>query len=452
MCKRVAVLFFLILLSPSVVTRAQVATPTVTAIKAGRLIDTETGTVTTNQIIIIEGERIREVGSNLRIPAGATLIDLSKLTVLPGLVDAHTHMALTYKEQPENNYYYLTYVMESTPLRAIQAASNGIQLLSSGFTVIRDVGNNALYADTALRQAIEQGWLPGPTVIPSGPIIGSAGGQLWPTPEMYEQHNIIFPEYIDADTPDEIVKAIRKNMLFGARTIKLCIDCKPWGYSVDDIKLAIREAAKGGCKVEGHVQTADGAQRAIDAGIYIIAHGNALTPEHHRQMAEKGIFRAGTDTPFTKYRGTEAAFRQTVAKLRDAWEKKVPLTFSTDFDYWNDRMKDEKTGEWLTRGEMTIAFLDTWKAANIPTRDILYALTINGYKAADIIKDRGPIKAGLFADLIAVAGDPLTDIDALRKVEFVMKNGKVFKKDGVMMPEKFFNPGPVRTPNGRWTR
>ncbi|HEY8227789.1 MAG TPA: amidohydrolase family protein [Pyrinomonadaceae bacterium] len=441
-----------LLLTVSPTSKGQSPSPSIIAIKAGRLIDPETGSASSNQVIIVEGEKIKEVGANLSIPAGATVIDLSKLTVLPGLVDAHTHMALTYKEQPENNYYYLTYVMESTPLRAIQAASNGIQLLSSGFTVIRDVGNNALYADTALRQAIEQGWLPGPTVIPSGPIIGSTGGQFWPTPEMYKQHNNNFPEYIDADSPDEIVKAIRQNMLFGARTIKLCIDCKPWGYSVDDIKLAIREAAKGGCKVEGHVQTPEGAQRAIDAGIYIIAHGNALTPEHHRQMAEKGIFRAGTDTPFTKYRGSDAAFRQTVTKLHDAWEKKVPLTFSTDFDYWNERMKDEKTGEWLTRGEMTIAFLDTWKAANIPARDILYALTINGYKAADVIKERGPIKPGFFADLIAVAGDPLTNIDALRKVEFVMKNGMVFKKDGVMMPEKFFHPGPVRMPNGRWTR
>jgi imidazolonepropionase-like amidohydrolase len=444
----ILVLFFVL----SATSSAQSPASSVTAIKAGRLIDPETGSTSNNQIIIIEGERIKAVGANLAIPAGATVIDLSKLTVLPGLVDAHTHMALTYKEQPENNYYYLTYVMESTPLRAIQAASNGIQLLSSGFTIIRDVGNNALYADTALRQAIEQGWLPGPTVIPSGAIIGSTGGQFWPTPEMYKQHNNNFPEYIDADSPDEIVKAVRQNMLFGARTIKLCIDCKPWGYSVEDIKLAIREAAKGGCKVEGHVQTPDGAQRAIDAGIHIIGHGNALTPEHHRQMAEKGIFRAGTDTPFTKYRGSEAAFKQTMAKLRDAWEKKVPLTFSTDFDYWNERMKDDKTGEWLTRGQMTIAFLDTWKAANIPARDILYALTINGYKAADVIKERGPIKSGFFADLIAVSGDPLTNIDALRDVQFVMKNGMVFKKDGVMMPEKFFNPGPVRMPNGRWTR
>jgi imidazolonepropionase-like amidohydrolase len=430
----------------------QLKPASVILIKAGRLIDPETGTAAINQMILIEGEKIKSVGANLAIPSGATVIDLSKFTVLPGLVDAHTHMAMTYKEQPENNYYYLTYVMESTPLRAIEAASNGIQLLNSGFTVVRDVGNNGLYADTALRQAIEQGWLPGPTVIPSGPMIGSTGGQFWPTPEMYKDHKIMFPEYIDANSPDEIVRAVRENMLFGAKTIKLCIDCKPWGYSVEDIKLAIREAAKGGCKVEGHVQTAEGAQRAIDAGIYIIAHGNALTPEHHRQMAEKKIFLCGTDTPFTQYRGSEAAYKRAVASLRDAWEKKVPLTFSTDFDYWNERMKDEKTGEWLTRGELTIDFLKTWKEAGIPAPDVLRAMTIGGYTAADIIQDRGPIKPGLFADIIAVPGDPLSDIDALRNVQFVMKNGMVFKKDGVMSPEKFFHPGPVRIPNGRWTR
>jgi imidazolonepropionase-like amidohydrolase len=429
------------------------AQPAVTAIKAGRLIDPETGNVSTDQVILVEGEKIKAVGQNLAIPAGVAVIDLSKLTVLPGLVDAHTHMAITYKEQPENNYYYLTYIMESTPLRAIQAAANGMQMLNSGFTVVRDVGNNALYADAALRQAIEQGWLPGPTVIPSGPMIGGTGGQFWPTPEMYKYHNIMFPEYIDANSPDEIVRAIRENMLFGARTIKLCVDCKPWGYSADEIKLAISEAAKGGCKVEAHVQTADGAQRSIDAGVYMIAHGNPLTPEHHTQMARKGIFLAGTDTPFTAYRGSEAAFKRAAANLKDAWEKKVPLTYSTDMDYWNERMKDQKTGEWMTRGDLTLAFLDTWKAAGIPPADILRAMTINGYKAADIISERGPIKPGFFADLIAVAGDPLANIDVLRTgVQFVMKNGMVFKKDGVMTPERFFHPGPVRIPNGRWTR
>ena len=157
MRKRTALfcLVLVILLAEAVAAQTQTQLGPITAIKAGRLIDPETGTVATNQVILVQGEKITAVGTNLSIPAGATVIDLSKLTVLPGLVDAHTHMALTYKDQPENNYYYLTVVMDSTALRAIQAASNGIQLLNSGFTVIRDVGNNALYADTALRQAIE---------------------------------------------------------------------------------------------------------------------------------------------------------------------------------------------------------------------------------------------------------------------------------------------------------
>ena len=107
-----------------------------TVIRAGRLIDPETGRTATNQMIVVEGEKITAVGSNLEVPNGATVLDLSDLTVLPGLVDSHTHLGLTYKDIPENNYYYLTYIMESTPLRAIQAASNGIQLLNSGFTVV----------------------------------------------------------------------------------------------------------------------------------------------------------------------------------------------------------------------------------------------------------------------------------------------------------------------------
>jgi imidazolonepropionase-like amidohydrolase len=414
-----------------------------TVVKAGRLIDPETGTSTPNAVVVIEQGRIRAIGAGLGIPTGAPVIDLGDLSVVPGLVDAHTHMGLTYKEVPENNYYYFTYVQDSTPLRAIQAASNGMQLLNSGFTVVRDVGNNALYVDVALRMAIEQGWLPGPTLIPSGPMIGSTGGQFWPTPEMYRQHDIMYPEYIDADSPEEIVRAVRQNMLFGAKTIKLCVDCKPWGYSVEDMKLVLREAAKGGCLVDGHVQTPDGAQRAIDAGIHIISHGHALTPEHHRQMAEKGIFLAGTDTPFTPYHGTKEAFEDTVARLKDAWEKKVPLTFSTDMDYWNDRMKDPKTGRWLNRGELTIDFLLTWKAAGIPAPDILKAMTITGYKASGLT-DRGPLKVGNAADLIAVAGNPLADIDALRDVRFVMKDGLVYKRDGVMTPADFFHPGPVK--------
>jgi imidazolonepropionase-like amidohydrolase len=313
--------------------------------------------------------------------------------------------------------------------------------------VVCDVGNNGLYADTALRQAIEQGWLPGPTVIPSGIIISTTGGQFSPSPEMYKYHNIVWPEYLEANSHDEIVKAVRENLLFGAKVIKICLDCKPWGYSVDDIKLFISEAAKGGAKVNAHVQTRDGAQRAIDAGLHVISHGQALTPEQHAQMAQKGIYLASTDTPFTDYRGSEQGGQRAAPNLKDAWEKGVAVTFSTDMDYWNEKMKDP-SGEWLTRGDLTINFLLTWKAAGIPAKDTLKALTTNGFKAADVYNERGPIKAGLYADFIAVQGDPLTDIDAVRRVQFVMKNGRVYKKDGVITIDKLLHSGPV---NG-WRR
>jgi imidazolonepropionase-like amidohydrolase len=413
-----------------------VAGAQVMAIKAGQLVDPDAGTILKNQIILVENGKFTAVGSGVTIPPGAEVIDLSNLTVLPGLVDAHNHLALTYKEEPESNVYYLTYVMEGTPLRAIQAVSNGIQMLDSGFTIVRDMGNAGDYADTALRVAIEQGWVPGPTIINSGIIIGGLGGQFWPTPEMAVGKKIVYPEYLEADTPDEIVKAVRQNLLFGARVIKICADCKPWGYTADEIRLVIREAAKAGLKVEAHVQTLAGAKASIEAGVWSIAHDVGLNEEMHKLMAQKGIWRAGTETPITLTgHTTKERYERTVASLRNAWENKVPLTYSTDADYY-------VPGK--TRGEAVIEFLETWKAARIPNADILRAMTINGYKVSETEKTRGPIKPGLAADLIAVAGNPIENIDVLRKVSFVLKDGVVFKRDGVMTPAQFFHGGPVK--------
>ena len=435
---RKSIFVVMVVLAVSVVfVDAQVQPPAqVTAIRAGRLLDPEAGRILTNQIIVIDGTRIRDVGPNVAIPPNARVIDLSGMTVMPGLVEAHNHLALTYKPVPENNVYYYTYVQESTALRAIQAASNGIQMLASGFTIVRDMGNNALYADTALRQAIEQGWIPGPTIINSGIIIGGLGGQFFPTPEMVTDHNIVYPEYLDADTPDEIVKAIRQNILFGAKVIKICVDCKPYGYTADEIRLVIREAAKSGMKVEGHVQTERGARNAIEAGIWSIAHSGALTDEFHKLMAQKGIFRAGTETPpgLEGHPVGAQAYQRTVDGMKNAYANKVLMTFSTDADYW-------VPGK--TRGELVMEFIKPWIDAGIPNADTLRAMTINGYRIAETQDSRGPIKAGFFADIIALPGNPLEDLNALKNIQFVMKDGVVFKDKGVVTPMAFFHAGPI---------
>jgi imidazolonepropionase-like amidohydrolase len=410
------------------------AAPRATVIRAGRLIDPAAGTAASNQTIVVENGRITAIGANAAAPPNATVIDLSRLTVLPGLVDAHNHLALTYKTDPENNVYYLTYVMDSTALRAIQAVSNGMQMLSAGFTVVRDLGNNGNYADTALRVGIEQGWVPGPTVVNSGLIIGGMGGQFFPTPEMAKDHNIVYPEYLDADTHDEIVKAVRQNILFGAKVIKVCVDCKPYPYTVADLKTFVAEAANAGLKVAGHVQTKVGALRAIEAGFWSLEHSGPLDDDVHKLMAKNGVWRVGTETPFTPYRGTQQAFDRTVAGMKNAWANGVKMAFSTDADYYIPGM---------SRGEVVINFLLSWKASGIPVKDVLKIMTVNGYEVSDIAARRGAIKVGFPADMIAVAGDPLTDLDALRSVSFVMKDGMVFKKDGIMTPEAFFHAGPV---------
>ena len=415
----------------------------VTALRVGHLVDPEAGTVANNQIILVENGRFTAIGPNVAIPQGAEVIDMSQQWVTQGLVDAHNHLALTYKMLPENNFYYLTSVLDSTALRAIQAVSNGITMMSAGFTLVRDLGNNGNYADTALRVAIEQGWIPGPTIINSGIIIGGMGGQFSPVPE---REGLVYPEYLDADTPDEIVKAVRKNILFGAKVIKICVDCKPYGYTADEMKLFISEAAKAGLKVAGHVQTKAGALKAIEAGIWSIEHSGALDDQTHKLMAQKGMWRVGTETPLTDYHTgltpeARARYQAQEDGLKNAVANKVKLAFSTDADYYIPGM---------TRGQVVIDFLKSWKDANIPAKEILKIMTVNGYQVSDIYDKRGPIKVGLPADLIAVTANPLENIDTLRDVRSVMKDGMMFKKDGVMTPEKFFHSGPV--PPTAWRR
>jgi imidazolonepropionase-like amidohydrolase len=435
----------LLLLAEPAVAQQQRAAPAVAprpviAIRAGRLVDPDQGTAVPNQVILVQDGKISAVGGNVTIPAGAQVIELMGLTVLPGLVEAHNHLTMTlvetvplYGSQPVFSDRILDaspllpmHVTDTTAYRALQGAGNAFTLLDHGFTVERDLGNSGLYADTALRRAIEAGWIPGPTIVNSGIIIGGFGGQFH---ENAERSNLVYPEYLNADTNDEIVKAIRQNVHYGAKVIKVCVDCEGYPYTVDQMRLFVSEAANAGLKVACHVQTEKGARNAIEAGVWSIEHGRALTDELLQMMKAKGMWRVGTDGPFTPYRGSQAAFDRTVDRLKAAYRIGVRSVFSTDFDYYVPGM---------TRGDEVIDALITWKAAGIPPKDILKAMTTYGYQVTQVEHERGPIKPGLAADMIAVTGDPLADIDTLRKVSFVMKDGKVFKQNGMATPTPFY--------------
>jgi len=418
----------------------EVAPRPVIAIRAGRLVDPDLGTAVPNQVILVQDGKISAVGGNVTIPADAQVIELMGLTVLPGLVEAHNHLTMTlvetvplYGSQPVFSDRILDaspllpmHVTDTTAYRALQGAGNAFTLLDHGFTVERDLGNSGLYADTALRRAIEAGWIPGPTIVNSGIIIGGFGGQFH---ENAERSSLVYPEYLNADTNDEIVKAVRQNVHYGAKVIKVCVDCEGYPYTVDQMRLFVSEAANAGLKVACHVQTEKGARNAIEAGVWSIEHGRALTDELLQMMKAKGMWRVGTDGPFTPYRGSQAAFDRTVDRLKAAYRIGVRSVFSTDFDYYVPGM---------TRGDEVIDALLTWKAAGIPPKDILKAMTTYGYQVTQVEHERGPIKPGLAADMIAVTGDPLSDIDTLRKVSFVMKDGKVFKQNGMAAPTPFY--------------
>ena len=215
------------------------ASPT-EVVRAGWLVDPASGTVAANQSLLVENGHIKAVGPNLEVPAGAVVIDLSNRYVSPGLIDVHTHLCLTVKTQGGQGLNELlrsllsATLLETNARRALMGVVNAREMLAAGFTTVRDVGNAGNYADTDLRRSIEEGWIPGPTVINAGRIIAPLGGQyhhLQP-----ERPDLGEPEYLYADTPEEMRLAVRKNVLFGAKVIKIVVDDQPYLYSVDDVR------------------------------------------------------------------------------------------------------------------------------------------------------------------------------------------------------------------------
>jgi imidazolonepropionase-like amidohydrolase len=421
MCK--TIVSVLLLLFVALVT----AEAQVTAIRAGTVVDPETGTILNNQTILVEGRDIKAIGADVKIPAGATVIDLSKQFVLPGLFDAHTHLCMNMQHKRDANGYYITTLRDSTGLRAIQGVANARSMLEHGFTTVRDIGNAANYADTDLRRAIEQEIVPGPTIINAGRIIAPYGGQFQMQPDKPDLGN---PEYFYADTRDELKKAIRENIHYGALVIKLVVDDQRYIYSVDDIKFVVEEAHLAGLKVAAHAWTEKGARNAAEAGVDSIEHGVRINDETLIIAKSKNI--ALVPTPFTETDAREGGNPGSLKEVdkilfadvvKRANKIGVTLVFGPDVIF--------STKEY-PRGRLSIETIDNWKEAGIPSSVILQSLTTNAANLLGVEKTRGYLKSGMRADIIAVGDNPLDKIDTLKKVNFVMKNGKVFKQNSLI--------------------
>jgi imidazolonepropionase-like amidohydrolase len=412
-----AAAFLLLIVSPSF---AQVL-----AIRAGTIVDPARGTSAKDQVILIEHGKILSIGAKVEIPPGAEIIDLSKEWVAPGLIDAHTHMTLT--ELEGNAPFESFYLNQSSTLRGLRGMHNAQLVLNQGFTTLRDVGNSAEYAMSDVRRAIDAGWFIGPTIIDSGKIIAPFGGQSRDIPP--RQGAFWQFEYIDADGPEEVRKAVRTNIYYGAGVIKLVADNNPYHYSIDEFRAAVDEAHRAGIPVAVHVYSGDALDNAIEAGVDSIEHGFDLTDAQLGRMKAKGMFLVGTDFPrkHLDIVGTSGGILpepavlapKIIDRLRRAHRIGVRMAFGSDTVI-------DMPGR--TRADLMFDYLAVWREAGVPPADILKAMTGNAAELLRVDKARGSVREGLSADLVAMPADPLSDIENLRKIDFVMKDGKVVRK------------------------
>jgi imidazolonepropionase-like amidohydrolase len=390
------------------------------AIRAGNVIDPAKGTVAKNQIILVKDGKIAEVGPAVAIPAGAQIVDLSSEWVMPGIMDAHTHVTLI--ERGHGIPLEEDYLQKGKGTRALQGLLISQVLLNAGITTVRDVGNEGNYASVDLRNAINKGWFVGPTILTSGKIIAPFGGQSKRMPP--DMGTIWHFEYIDADGPQEIRKAIRENIFYGADFIKLVADNGPYHYSEEEIRAAADEAHHANRALAVHTLGGEAARNVILGGADSIEHGWDLDDDLLRLMKEKGTFLAGTDFPsahleWAEYKNAKVRAANILDRLARAYKIGVKMAFSTDAVF-------EIPGK--TRADLTWDYLAVWRTAGVPPAEILKAMTTNCAELLRIQNERGAIAAGLFGDIVAMPENPLEDVESLRKINFVMKNGAIIRK------------------------
>ena len=389
-----------------------------TVIRAGNLIYPETGIVAKNQLIVVSDKRIVAVGPNIAIPTNAEVIDLSSSWVMPGIMDAHTHVTFGALNWQELDHDYL---QEGTGIRTLRGLRTAQILLNAGITTLRDVGNDGNYAAVGLRNAIDNGWFIGPTILAAGKIIAPFGGQ---SPGIPLEIGAIWRfEYNDADGPEEIRRAVRKNIYYGVDLIKLVADSNDYHYSVEEVRAAVDEAHHANRAVAVHVLGGEAADAVIHSGVDSIEHGDNLSDDQLRSMKQKGIFLVGTDFPPAHLaagwtHGKEAA-GAILDRLRRAHSLGVKMGFGTDImlDLPNE-----------TRADMTWDYLAVWREAGVPPAEILKCMTTNNAELLRIAKERGAIAAGLYADIVGMPTNPLENIESLRSINFVMKNGTIVRR------------------------
>ncbi len=405
----------------------------VTAIKAGRLIDPQAGAVLNDQIILIRDHKIEAVGKAISIPADAKIIDLSQMTVLPGLIDCHTHLA----DVSDDNGDPFAQLKKTAAQVAFESVPNARTFLNEGFTTVRDVGVYRALNDVAMRDAIAHGYIDGPRMYVAGAyvtITGGAGAMTGFAPDITLPWDL---HYGEANGPWEVRQRIRQLVHDGADHIKVLSsgavlthgsNPKSQEFTMEELQAAVDEAGHFGLRVESHAHSADGIKNAIRAGVASIEHatmiddeGIALAKQHGTYLDmdiydEECIQEAGRLGKIPK------DFLQHDAELgelhrnnfRKAVKAGVKLSFGTDAGVCPyDR--SVRQFAFMVRYGMTP--MQAIQSATTSAADLL------GH--ADVV---GDIKPGRFADVIAVAGDPLQDISVLEHVQFVMKDGKVYKQ------------------------
>ena len=418
---------FVVLVTHPVIAQTNTRATHTYVLHAARLLEIETGRILAPGEVLVSGERIKEVGTAVTHPAGAEIINLGDRTLLPGLIDAHVHLFLHPGQED------LQTVLESVPERTIMATLAARADLMAGFTAERDMGTEgAGSADSAVRDAIDRGDIPGPRMRISGNAVNILGGHEDAIGFNPEQH--VLPNATYANGADELVKVVRQQFKEGADFIKIYETgsdsvhdgqlSTPYQYSEAELAAAVHDAARVGKHIAVHATGEPGTSYAVRAGVSSIDHAYQLSDETMRLMKEKHIFAVPTFTISEYFEvhplrpGTEELERQLldlhVREFKKQLAAGVPIAMGSDVGPFPH-------GTQARELELMVKYGMTPLAA-------LQADLINGAKLLDWEEQIGTLKTGYLADVVAAPGNPLDDITTLKRIDFVMKGGSVYRR------------------------